>query len=78
MSPNINATPNNNQIQTTFEMKIPAGKEKALVHFHQFATSVDQADKIANQLREPRALRSLPPEIRRIVANYPATSTQLR
>ncbi len=77
ITPTINAPPNNNQVQAIFEMKIPAGKERAIVHFHQFAASADQADKIASQLREPRTIANLPPEIRRILANYPVATSQL-
>lgn len=77
LTPTINAIPNNNQVQAAFEMKIPPGKERAIVHFHQFAATVDQADKIASQYRESRALATLAPEIRRIVANYPVATSQL-
>lgn len=77
LTPTINATVNNNQVQALFEMKIPPGKERAIVHFHQFAATTDQAEKIASQLREPRAIASLAPEIRRILANYPVPTSQL-
>ena len=61
LTPTINAVPNNNQVQAAFEMKIPPGKERAIVHFHQFATTVDQADKIASQYRESGHWRHLRP-----------------
>lgn len=77
LTPTLNAQNGTNQVQAIFELKIPAGKEKAIVHFHQFASSNEQADKFAAQLRESRAITSLPTDVRKIIANYPVATSQL-
>ena len=70
ITPTINAPQNNNVVQATFELKVPANKEVAIVHFHQTLPTAEHADKAFAALREPRAIAPLSPELRRIVANY--------
>ena len=68
----ITAQPNNTNIfQALFEIKMPANKEVAIVHFHKTGPSPEQADEIFATLRESRAISRLPAELRRIIVNYP-------
>ena len=74
LTPSVNAQPNNNQTQAIFEVKVPANKEVALVHFHVLCQTTDQAEKLFATLREVKALAGIPPAIRKLIVNYGTSS----
>jgi hypothetical protein len=71
MAPTINYQQGNNVVQAVYPITVPAGKEVALVHMHGLVDSTDAGQRFAQNLRETKILASLPPELRRIVINFP-------
>ncbi len=74
LTPSINATPNNS-VQAVYEIKLPPGKQAAIVHFHKTYSSADQAEKEFATLSEARAISSLPTELRKLIVNFPSNTS---
>jgi hypothetical protein len=71
--PAINAQPNNNAVQGTMQVTIPAGKEIALIHMHGVTDTPESASRFVQGFKESKMLATLPPEIRKIVVNFNAS-----
>lgn len=67
----VSAPPNNGYIQALFDVKIPAGKEVAIMHLHAVANGADAAQKLAAGLKESKLLADVPKQVRRLIANFP-------
>jgi hypothetical protein len=67
----VTAIPNNGYIQAQFDLKVPAGKEVAIMHLHAVANGMDAAQKLAAGLKESKLLADVPKQIRKLIVNYP-------
>lgn len=76
VAPTLNHQQGNNVVQATMQVKVPAGKSVALVHFYTTAASLDQAQKWASDMKESKMLSDIPRDIRKLIVNFP-TSTDL-
>ncbi len=66
----ILSVPNNNMSQATMAVWIPAGKSIAIMHLHAMADTVEAGQKMLLDAKEPRIVKDLPAEIRRILINF--------
>src|SRR5258706_8347050 len=60
----------NNYIQATYSLVIPAGKEVALMHLHAITNGPDAAQKLAGSLKESKLMADVPKSVRRLIVNY--------
>jgi hypothetical protein len=66
----VNAQQNNNWIQSSFSLALPAGKETAILHLHAVTSSADAASKMVAGLKESKLLADVSKPIRKLIANF--------
>jgi hypothetical protein len=66
----VTAQPNNNYIQATMSIVVPAGKEVAVMHLHAITNGPDAAQKLAASLRESKLLAEVPKAVRKLIVNF--------
>jgi hypothetical protein len=60
-----------NQIYLNYNLTVPARGTAILCHFESQGRSLDKLRKLMKDFRPRRALRDLPPEVRRLIVNFP-------
>lgn len=70
--PQVSAQPNNNQIQASLTIAVPAGKEVAVMHLHAITASNDAGIKLVAGLKESQLLKDVPKPIRKMICNFTA------
>ncbi|HSU66744.1 MAG TPA: hypothetical protein VLJ39_07725 [Tepidisphaeraceae bacterium] len=68
--PQISWPQGNNVVQATISLTIPAGKQQAIMHMHTVAPTQDAGTRFITDLKEAPILKSIPPQIRRIIVNF--------
>jgi hypothetical protein len=71
VAPTVNYQQGNSNVQAVFPLTIPGNKQVALVHLHSIVDTMDAGNRAVQTMQESKLLRSLPPEIRKIVVNFP-------
>ena len=69
LSPTINGQVNNNVAVSTLQVAIKPGKEVAILHLHGTAANMDAGIQVVNAIKEKDLLKSIPREIRKLLAN---------
>jgi hypothetical protein len=77
VTPTINYQQGNNMMQAIYQLDIPAGKSVALVYFVTKSAAIDQGQQFITGFKEQKVMQSLPPEIRHIVVNFPASNAYI-
>lgn len=69
--PQMSAPEGGNQLQTSLQVSIPAGRQVALFHVHGAAASVDAATQLCMGLKDSQLFSQVPVEIRKLLVNAP-------
>jgi hypothetical protein len=72
VAPQISHQQGNSNVQATYTLAIPAGKEVAIMHVHATAGSQDAAAKWMTSLKESKLLSDMPAAIRKLIVNFRA------
>jgi len=72
--PVLNYVQGNNVVSATMDLKLPAGKEAAVVTFYYATGSMELAGKWALDCKESKLLADVPKEVRRVIVNFPINS----
>ncbi len=70
LTPNVNYAQGNNSVQANFNVKLAAGKEIALMHFHGTTNNLDSAQKFVNDMKESKVMATIPSAIRKLIVNF--------
>ncbi|MFC1464442.1 MAG: hypothetical protein ACFLMY_06310 [Candidatus Brachytrichaceae bacterium NZ_4S206] len=70
LPPKFNWQQGNNVVQVNYSLKIPAGKRVAIAHLHGAVDTADEAQAMVREMNDSRTFAYLPPELRRLVANF--------
>jgi hypothetical protein len=65
----LSAQPNNNIMQASYQVTIPAGKQVAILHLHGVSTSLEAATQLVGALRTQELLADVPADIRKMLLN---------
>ncbi len=68
--PSINNPPGNNFVQATLQLKVPAGKEVAVMHLHSVMGSQDEATRFVRDLKESKLMATIPAALRGLIVNF--------
>ncbi|MGA2583616.1 MAG: hypothetical protein ABSG31_10100 [Tepidisphaeraceae bacterium] len=71
--PTVDSQPGSNVVQATIQLSIPPGKSAGIMHFLQIVQTPDQGQQFIADLKEGKALTSLPKDIRKIIVNFPSS-----
>lgn len=75
LDPNINGQVNNNVATCTFQLPVKAGKEIAILHLHGTAPGLDAGVQAVNNIKEKDILKSIPRDVRKLLANVATTQS---
>lgn len=75
LDPNINGQVNNNVTTCTFQLPVKAGKEVAVLHLHGTAPGLEAGVQAVNNIKEKDLLKSIPREVRKLLANVATTQS---
>ncbi|MDB5296784.1 MAG: hypothetical protein JWO31_2767 [Phycisphaerales bacterium] len=67
----------NNVVTAGLTVAVPTGKEVAVMHLHGVHPSVDAATQFVLKLREQDLLRKMPPDVRKLIVNFPSQSNMV-
>jgi hypothetical protein len=65
----LSAQPNNNVMQASYQLTIPAGKQVAILHLHGVAPSLDAATQFVSSIRPRDLIADVPADIRKMLLN---------
>ncbi|MGH7180299.1 MAG: hypothetical protein ACREJC_23170, partial [Tepidisphaeraceae bacterium] len=68
--PTINWQVNNNFVQATMQLTIPANKQVAFMHLYTTAAGADAGGQFVTSLKEAKLLADVSPELRRSIVNF--------
>ena len=68
----INYQQGASMVQASMSLLVPAGKEVAFMHLHTAAATPDAAAAFISNLKESSVLKTVPPQVRRILVNFSA------
>jgi hypothetical protein len=66
----INYQQGNSQVQATISLKIPAGKEVAVMHLHTVTPDPGTGTKWVGDIKEAQVMKDIPPAIRKLIVNF--------
>ncbi|HTW95815.1 MAG TPA: hypothetical protein VMD30_13515 [Tepidisphaeraceae bacterium] len=69
--PQIASQMGNNVVTASWSIKIPGGKDAAIMHLHLIAASTDAGTQFMQTIKETTLMRSLPVKLRQMVINFP-------
>ncbi|MBC7782205.1 MAG: hypothetical protein H7144_00080 [Burkholderiales bacterium] len=69
IAPTIRYTPGNNMVQANLALKVPAKDKAALVGWHGSFDNSEAGNTWFQQMREPKLLADLPPDVRKSIVN---------
>ncbi len=70
VAPTINWQQGNNSVSASLQTSVPGNAEIAVMHLHATATSQQAGTEWVNGLKESALLKSVPPELRKIIVNF--------
>jgi hypothetical protein len=73
--PTITAPQNNNTVQATMQLNIPANKQVAILHLHGTSATQESAAQWVTSFKESQMLSDVPLEIRRLIVNVAGTQS---
>lgn len=72
--PNISSPQGNNMIQAELQLSIAPGKSAAVMRLLMTSATANESQQFMTSLKESDILRTLPPELRRSIVNFGATT----
>ena len=71
----INYQMGNSQVTANLTTSVPANKEIAIMHVHAVVNSAVDGQELVKKFKESKALKDVPPNIRKLIVNFNASSS---